>query len=101
MAKQKSEPKSTAERIRTLPWAALLQGAIVVGERWRRLSEKDRARLTELLHESRGRLSNLSVKERNELRRLAGRLDVKGMARDIAPLVRGHRAGRKIRRRSS
>jgi hypothetical protein len=83
-----------------LPWAALLQAGVVVGKRWRALSEKERARLTRLLRESGGRVGNLSEKERKELRRLAGKLDLKGMSRDLTGLARRGRARGKTRRRS-
>ena len=52
------------------------------GERWRRSQTKERARLAQLVRESRGRLGNLSAKEREELRKLARKLDLKGMGRD-------------------
>jgi hypothetical protein len=103
MSKIKSKPartsKSKAERLglKALPWATLLQGGIVVRERWHTLSERDRARLTELVRESRGRLSGLSAKERDELRKLLRRLDLKGMGRDLLPLARGRGRGRKRR----
>jgi hypothetical protein len=48
------------------------------------------------LRESRGRLSNLSTRQRLELRRLARKLDLKGMGRELRPLVRG---GKRSRRR--
>jgi hypothetical protein len=70
---------------------------MIVGRRWTALSAKDRARLVELVRTSRGRVGNLSVKQRLELRKLAGRLDLKGMARDLLPVVRG--GGRRGRRR--
>ena len=82
-------------RLRALPWAALLQAVIAAGERWRRLSDKDRARLTRLVRESRGRFGQLSSKERDELRKLVRKLDLKGLGRDVlTPL----RAGRRKRR---
>ncbi len=68
----------------------------MLGERWRALSEKDRARLTRLVRESRGRLGHLSARERDELRKLVRKLDLKGMGRELLPLVRGGR-GRKRR----
>jgi hypothetical protein len=78
----------------------LLQGTLIVGRRWAALSEKERARLAELLRRSRGRIRNLSDRERLELRKLAHKLDVKGMGREFAPLVlrRGARHGRRKRR---
>jgi hypothetical protein len=90
-------PKSKRERAKALPWAALLQAVIMVGRHWRELSEKDRARLTGLLRDSGGRLSNLSTKERTELRKLAGKLDVKGIGRELAGLARDGRTRRKRR----
>ena len=83
--------KSKIDRVKALPWLALLQGAVVLGKRWRELSEKDRARLLGLARQSRGRVGNLSVKERYELRRLAHKLDVKGAGRELLGLVRGGR----------
>jgi len=71
----------------------------VVGRRWRALSEKDRSRLSRLVRDSRGRAGNLSEKERAELRKLAGKLDLKGMGGELVTLVRGGRAKGKRRRR--
>jgi hypothetical protein len=86
----------SGSRVKALPWAALLQAGAAFGERWRALSERDRARLAQLVRGSRGRLGNLSSKEREELRKLMRRLDVKGMGRELLPLLRG--AGRRKRR---
>jgi hypothetical protein len=91
-----SKPRPTVSRVKALPWAVLLQAGVVLGKRWRRLSEKDRARLTGLMRNSRGRLGNLSAKERSELRRLVGKLDVKGAGRELLPALRG---GRRRKRR--
>lgn len=100
MAKSSKQPKSKIEKARALPWAAALQVVVVVGRRWRNLSEKDRARAGRLVRESRGRLGNLSSKERQELRRIAGKLDLRGMAGDLVSVVRGGR-GRRGRRRGA
>jgi hypothetical protein len=75
-------------RVKALPWLALVQASVILGERWRALSDKDRARLTGLLRESRGRLGNLSVKERDELRRLVAKLDLKGAGPELTTVVR-------------
>jgi hypothetical protein len=88
-----SKPK--LKRAKALPWAMLLQAGAVLGKRWRSLSAKDRAHLARLTRESKGRLGNLSAKERRELRKLVGKLDFKGMSRELLPLVRG---GRKRKR---
>jgi hypothetical protein len=88
--------KSKLARAKALPWALLLQAGVVVGKRWRALSSKDRARISSLTRESRGRPGNLSAKERRELRKLIGKLDLKGAGRELASLVRG---GRRRKRR--
>lgn len=89
--------KSRAEKVKALPWAALLQGGVVVGRRWKDLSAKDRERLGNLLRESRGRLGNLTEKERRELRKLAGKLDLKAMGGELLALrsVRARRGRRR------
>ncbi len=99
MAKRRKESESELKRrARAVPWATLLQGGLIVGKRWVALSAKERARLAELVRESRGRIGNLSVKERLELRKLARKLDIKGMSRELLPLVRGKRSPRHKRR---
>jgi hypothetical protein len=82
---------SKVDRIKGLPWLVLLQAGVVLGKRWSALSAKDRARLARLVRQSRGRVGNLSVKERVELRRLSRKLDLKGAGRELLPLVRGGR----------
>jgi hypothetical protein len=89
--------KSKLDRVKALPWLALLRGGAVVGRRWNSLSAKERARLTGLVRQSRGRLGNLSAKERSELRTLVGKLDVKGVGRELLPPARGSRQRRKRR----
>jgi len=70
---------------------------MVVGERWSALSAKDRARLARLARGSRGRLGNLSPRDRDELRKLVRKLDLNGAGRELLPLLRGRRRGRKRR----
>ncbi len=100
MRKTKTSQKSGSARVKALPWAAALQVTVAIGRRWKALSAKDRARLTQLTRDSRGRLGNLSAKERSELKKLAGKLDLKGIGRELLPLLRGGRSGSKRRRRS-
>ncbi|HEY7836091.1 MAG TPA: hypothetical protein VIB59_01415 [Solirubrobacteraceae bacterium] len=95
-AKKKVESGRT-QRLKAIPWATLLQGGVVVGSRWRRLSAKERERLRALVRRSRGRVDNLSVKERKELRKLAGKLDLKGMGKELLALRAVRRRG--LRRR--
>jgi hypothetical protein len=91
VTKPKPSESKLKRNVKSVPWAALLQGSLIVGKRWMALSAKERARLTEILRESRGHLGNLSVKERSELRKLAHRLDLKGMGSELMVLARGRR----------
>jgi hypothetical protein len=94
-SESKSKLKSTAGAV---PWALLLRGGVIVGKRWTALSSKERARLAQLIRESNGRVSNLSLKQRAEVRKLARKLDLKGLSSELVPLVRGgKRRGRKRR----
>jgi hypothetical protein len=95
VARSRKESKRSGERLGALPWAVLLQAGLVVGRRLGELSAKDRARLARLVRESRGRPGSLSEKEREELRKLAKKLDLRSMGRELMPLVRGR--GRKRR----
>lgn len=83
---------------KAVPWAVLLRGGVIVGRRWAALSAKERARLTELVRSSRGRLGSLSPRERTELGRLARKLDLGGMSRELTALARGKRSRRRGRR---
>jgi hypothetical protein len=101
MPRSKSDSKTPRERLKALPWAALARGGYLIRRRWKALSEKDRARLTQLLRESGGQPHKLAPKQRKELRALARKLDLKGIGEDLLPLLRGGRGGRKCRRRKS
>ncbi len=96
MARTSKKSSSRRERVRAFPWAALLQGVVIVGRRWQRLSSKDRERIKELLADSGGRVDRLGSKQRKELRKLAGKLDLKGMAKELIALrtLRGRRRRR-------
>jgi hypothetical protein len=85
LTKSDSKLKRTAKAV---PWVALAQGTVIVGRRWAALSAKERARFTELVRRSRGRVRNLSVRERSELRKLARKLDLKGMGSELMALKR-------------
>lgn len=73
----------------------LLRVVIIAGRRWTSLSAKERARFAQLVRQSRGRSANLSVRQRLELRKLARKLDLKGMMRDLRPLMIGGGRGRR------
>jgi hypothetical protein len=93
---QRGKGGKAVDRARSLPWAALLQAGGVLYSRWRRLSDKDRARLMRLMRESQGRLTRLGAKERDELRGLVRKADLKGLAPELLALRKG---GRRRRRR--
>jgi hypothetical protein len=95
----KKKSASAAEKAKELPWATVLGAVVVVGKRWRSLSSKERERLTGLLRESGGKLNALSAKERKELRKIAGKLDLKGMGAELMALRAGR--GRRGRRRGA
>jgi len=76
----------------------LARAGVVMGKRWTALSAKERARLASLVRGSRGRPRNLSARERNELRKLVRKLDLRGAGRELLPLLRGgKRRGRRGR----
>ena len=92
---KRSESKSLVKStVGSVPWLTLARAAMIVSRRWNALSAKERAHLAQLVTESRGRVSNLSLKQRAELRKLARKLDLKGMGRELWPLFRDSRSGR-------
>jgi hypothetical protein len=93
--KSKKHNASNLDKAKALPWAAVLQGVVVVGRRWKGLTAKDRERLKQLLAESGGHVSSLSSKQQKELRKLAGKLDLKGMGRELLAL-RGRRGRKRV-----
>jgi hypothetical protein len=94
LLKHRPSEVKRSSRLKALPWAALLQVVLAAGERWRRLSDRDRARLKRLVRDSRGRVGHLNSKERNELRKLVRKLDLKGMGRDVVAPLRAARRKR-------
>ncbi len=101
MRRSKSKTKTKGLRLKSLPWPMLLRAGFVVRRSWKALSEKERARLAHLLRESHGRPSNLSAKQREELRKLAAKLDLERMARELSALLRGRRGRCRRRRKRS
>jgi len=78
-----------ALRSRLLPWVLLYELATAAGSEWRGLSAAERDKLTRLVVKSRGWPSNLSRRERAEVKRIVGKLDLQRVARDIVPRVVG------------
>jgi hypothetical protein len=78
----------------------MFQGALLIGQRWGSLSQTERARLSALVRDSRGRLGNLSAKERRELRELLAKLHLRGLPGELAALLPGVGGRRRRRRRA-
>ncbi|HUA74394.1 MAG TPA: hypothetical protein VL988_06525 [Solirubrobacteraceae bacterium] len=97
MSKRRESQSLVKSTAGALPWLTIARVAMVVSRHWNALSAKERARLAQLVGESRGRVGNLSGKQRSELAKLARKLDLKGLGRELWPLVRGGR-GRRGRR---
>jgi hypothetical protein len=89
--KSKHDRLSARFGAQALSWVAVAQAGLVINRHWRALSAKDRARLARLARKSRGRPRSLSLKERLELRRLVGKLDLEGLGRELVALTRRRR----------
>jgi hypothetical protein len=81
-------------RIRSIPWILLFQAVMIARDRWTRLTPGERAHLAAMMRKSGGHPGRLTAHERGEVRRLAGKLDLPGVARDVAPLGRKWRGRR-------
>lgn len=73
---------------RAIPWAVLLEVMVLTREHWERLTPGERAHLTALLRKSRARPGNLTPAERRDVRRLAAKLDLPALGRNLAPVAR-------------
>ena len=83
-------------RLRAIPWLLLFEVARSVHSHvMDTLSPAERRRVTQILRTSKGNPANVTPREREELRRMAGKLDLKRLGQDVAPRVI---AGRKRRR---
>jgi hypothetical protein len=85
----------TFSRVRAVPWVIVVQTALAANARWRAMAPKDRERLTKLLKTSKGRPANLSAREREDVKRLLGELDLQGLARELGPFMRARRRRRR------
>jgi hypothetical protein len=74
--------------VRRIPWAVAIELAMLLRDRWSRLEPHERARLTALARQSRGRRGNLTPADQDELRRLLVRLEPAALGRDLLPLAR-------------
>lgn len=77
------------------PWIAALQAGFIAREHFMRLEPQDRTLLRQLITKSKGLPKNLTIKERNEVRRIVAELDPKGAAWKLAPVGKRLRKGRR------
>jgi hypothetical protein len=66
---------------------------ILTREHWDKLTPGERAHLAALLRKSRARPGNLTPGERRDVRRLAAKLDLPALGRNLAPMARRLRLG--------
>jgi hypothetical protein len=79
---------------RTIPiWWLLVAGQVALATRrhLQKLAPDERRRLAEIVRSSRGRPSNVSKRERDELWRLMRKLDLGRLGRDVAGMAAGGR----------
>lgn len=79
---------SSLKKITTWGYVLILaEVAVVLKHHWDRLDEKERKRLPELVRKSRGRPSNLSIREKRELRGLVDKIGPRELAVGVADRV--------------
>jgi hypothetical protein len=74
---------------KAIPWMMVLQAAMLAREHWGRLPGRDRDELRRIVAKSRGRPSNLSTRERQELKRLVRALEPFELGRRLMPFGGG------------
>ena len=75
-------------RLRAVPWLLLFEVARGLHSHiMDTLSPAERRRVTQILRKSKGNPANVTPREREDLRRLAGKLDLKRFGQDVAPRV--------------
>ena len=86
-------------RVRAIPWLLLFEAARTVHSHvMDTLSQRDRRRVAEILRASRGNPMHVTPEQRDELKAIASKLDVKRLGRDLVPHVVAD-ARRRARRR--
>jgi hypothetical protein len=70
-------------RLRAIQFMVLLDVAMVARERWTRLDVSERRRLTEIARNAK----HLSKRDRVDLRRIIGKLELADAGREVLPLI--------------
>ncbi|MGI8801834.1 MAG: hypothetical protein ACR2KV_06620 [Solirubrobacteraceae bacterium] len=78
--------------MRALPWMLLYELATVAHAQWQELPAGDRDKLTRLAVKSRGLPTNLTPRERAEVKRILGKVDLQHVARQMVPRAIARRA---------
>jgi hypothetical protein len=68
-----------------LPWWVLFELLTAAAGQWRELPAADRDKLARLAVKSKGIPTNLTPRERDEIKRILAKIDVKRLARDMLP----------------
>ena len=79
-------------RLRAIPWILLYELATVAHSQWQDLPPADRDKLTRLAVKSRGLPTNLTARERAEVKRILRRVDLQHVARQVLPKAIARRA---------
>jgi hypothetical protein len=75
-------------RIRAVPWLILFEAARTIHAHVNeKLSPAERRRVADIVRDSRGMPQNVTPSQREELRRIAAKLDLKGLGRDLVPHI--------------
>lgn len=83
---------SKIARLRRVPWLLLFEAARAThGHLMDVTSPSDRRRVREILRRSKGMPQNLTEREREDLRRIAGKVDLKSLAGSLVPSIVGRR----------
>jgi hypothetical protein len=87
------------KRFRMLPWLLLFEAARVLRSHLtEHLSPQDRSRVVEIVRRTKGDPRRVTKQERSDLRRIAVKLDLVELARDMVPVAgRAMRGGKRRR----
>ncbi len=101
MASMSSSPakRGVPGSVKAIPWALVLEIAMVFRDRWMRLNPHDRAELAAIVKKSKGRPANLSAHERQRLGVLVRKLEPAAVGRDLLPHARRFALRRGTKRR--
>ena len=82
-------------RMRAVPWLLVFEAARTARSHFNEVTTPaDRRRVSEILRTSKGDPRHVTPRERDELRRIATRLELGRLARDLVPIGARHRRRR-------